>query len=109
MGAENLKGSWGCWRVAENVFNWIVAHPDHGCDFLKIKILEDESIECDTKHFTEENEVLTHRFRKPMEWGRDKDIKNKAVLFIVSKNSKSKERILADLITVLLLPFYQKI
>merc|ERR1712098_989441 len=100
--AANLEGSWGCWREAENVFTWIVVHPDHGCDFLKIKILQDDSIKCDTKHFTEENRVLAHRFCRPKQWGFDKDIKNKAVLFIVSKNSKPKEKILATVITFLL-------
>merc|ERR1712098_478136 len=78
------------------------------CCFVKNKILENESIEIEGKWYSEKNGVETIAESVAKKWDYDETIQISAIYFVWSKNSNSKEKLLAEFFTFLFETIYQK-
>jgi hypothetical protein len=93
---ESSVATWGCWRVGANSFKFSILHPAHGCCFALYKILDDDRIEAKVKYIDNQHKENSTRYYLAKQWSIN--LKSKAVLFILSKNSKSMREIWADVL-----------
>lgn len=90
--------TWACWRESENVYN-VLCVKGQSCCFVKNTILEDESLDIVAKVYDQINGVLTIPSHIDKEWIGDKSITVRTVLFVLIKNSSSKENLLTKILT----------